>query len=251
MNNPWSAVWLGVALAIAITTVMDATGYSMFSALPLAPLFFLFWWWQKFSRAQVGFAWGKVRHYGLALAYPLMVVPALALIALAIGAVDVSGTDWNKTLINLAVMTLSTALVTIVTEEGFFRGWLWASFKHADRSDRQVLVLTSLIFAAWHISAVSLETGFDLPARQIPIYLVNATLIGMNWGLLRLASGSIIVASISHGLWNGLAYLLFGFGDETGALGIEETWLYGPETGLLGIALNLAFVAWLWRKCRV
>ena len=84
-----------------------------------------------------------------------------------------------------------------------------------------------------------METGFDLPAKEIPIYLLNATLIGLNWGLLRLASGSIIVASVSHGVWNGLAYALFGFGEKTGALGIQDTWLFGPEVGLLGIALNL------------
>jgi len=80
---------------------------------------------------------------------------------------------------------------------------------------------------------------------------VNGTLIGLSWGLMRLVSGSIIVTSVSHGVWNGMAYGLFGFGEKTGFLGIEKTWLYGPEVGLLGIVFNLAFVAWLWRKLRV
>jgi len=48
---------------------------------------------------------------------------------------------------------------------------------------------------------------------------VNATLIGLSWGLMRLISGSIIVTSVSHGVWNGMAYVLFGFGEKTGALG--------------------------------
>jgi hypothetical protein len=38
----WPAI-SGVALAIAITTTMDATGLSAFSALPLLPLVALFW----------------------------------------------------------------------------------------------------------------------------------------------------------------------------------------------------------------
>ena len=138
--------------------------------------------------------------------------------------------------------------MAIITEEGFFRAWLWAGLKGNGQSVRNTLIISSLVFTAWHISAVSLETGFDLPAWQIPIYLVNATLIGMSFGLMRQFSGSIIVASVSHGVWNGMAYGLFGFGEKTGALGIQETWLFGPEVGVLGILLNLIFVIILWRK---
>lgn len=59
--------------------------------------------------------------------------------------------------------------MVMITEEGFFRGCLWASLKRAGKSDRQVLILTSLAFSIWHVSAVSLDTGFDLPASEIPI----------------------------------------------------------------------------------
>ena len=55
---------LGVLAAIAITTTMDATGLSTFSALPLFPLLGLFWYLQRLSRAEMGFAWGQWRHYG-------------------------------------------------------------------------------------------------------------------------------------------------------------------------------------------
>ena len=56
-----------------------------------------------------------------------------------------------------------------------------------------------------------------------------------------------MVASVSHGVWNGMAYALFGFGERVGALGIQDTWLFGPEVGLLGIALNLAIAIAFWR----
>ena len=36
---------LGVLAAIAVTTLLDANDLSVFSALPLAPLMFWFWWW--------------------------------------------------------------------------------------------------------------------------------------------------------------------------------------------------------------
>ena len=42
MRKIWPALG-GVVIATAVTTTMDATGYTMFSALPLLPLAGLFW----------------------------------------------------------------------------------------------------------------------------------------------------------------------------------------------------------------
>jgi hypothetical protein len=210
---------LGVLAAIAITTAMDATGLTLFSALPLLPLLALFWFLQRLPRRSVGMVWGRRRDYGLALLYPLAVIGVVALIATAAGAVDLSRTNWQKAAINFALMATSTALVVIVTEEGFFRGWLWASLERAGKRPAAILIWTSIAFSLWHLSAVSLKTGFDLPAAQIPVFMVNAAVMGAGWGLLRLISGSVIVSSVSHGLWNGLAYVLFGYSVKIGALG--------------------------------
>ena len=238
----------GLALAIAVTTSMDATGYSVFSALPLFPLGAIFWYLQKFSRAEIGLTLGQGSHYAAALAYPATVLGTAALIAYLAGAVDTSTTDWNKALINMGLMSSTGILMGLLTEEGFFRGWLWASLKRAGQSDRQVLIWSTLAFTAWHISAISLDTGFDIPADEIPIYLINATLIGGVFGIIRLVSGSVVAASLCHAVWNGIDYPLFGFGEKPGALGIQETQIFGPEVGLLGIGLNLLFFAYLWRK---
>ena len=118
-----------------------------------------------------------------------------------------------------------------------------ASLERAGESPRRVLVWSSLAFSLWHLSAVTLETGFDLPPSQIPVYLINVVFIGVALGLMRWMSGSMIVTSLSHGVWNGIAYSFFGFGTRVGALGIQNTALYGPEVGLLGLALNVLFVA--------
>ena len=138
--------------------------------------------------------------------------------------------------------------MVMITEEGFFRGWLWASLKRAGKSDKAVLLWTTFAFMAWHISAISLDTGFDLPAREIPIYLINGTILGLIWGTMRMVSGSILVPAVSHAVWNGIDYPLFGFGEKIGALGITETHLYGPEVGLLGIVLGVAFFTLIWRR---
>jgi len=246
LNQALRPAFLGVLVAIAITTAMDATGYTMLSALPLFPLAGLFWFLQKFSRPEIGLTWGNPRAYGLALAYPVVVLGVAALIAWITGAIDTSEADWNKALLNLVLMSSTGIIMVLITEEGFFRGWLWASLKRAGQTDVQTLIWTSLAFTLWHVSAVSLDTGFDLPAREIPIYLINATLIGAVFGMLRMASGSVVVPSVCHAVWNGILYPLYGFGEKTGTLGITQTHIYGPEVGVLGIVLNLLFAAALW-----
>lgn len=237
---------LGTLVAVGITTTMDATGYTNFSALPLLPLALVFWSWQRFSRAEMGLSWGNLQGYALALLYPGLVLGAAALIAFLLGAVDVSAADWGIAGLNMLLMSSMGILIVLLTEEGFFRGWLWASLKRGGQSDTQALVWSSVLFMLWHVSVVSLDTGFDLPVSQIPVYLANVALIGAIWGMLRLLSGSAIVASVSHAVWNGVDYPLFGFGEKTGALGIDRTDIYGPEVGFLGLILNLLFAAVLW-----
>ena len=116
--------------------------------------------------------------------------------------------------------------------------------------NRLVLIWSSIAFALWHVSAATLDPDFRPLPAQIPIYLCNAAAMGLIWGLLRARSGSIIVASCSHGLWNGMAYVFFGFGTRSGALGIRNTDVFGPEIGLLGLGLNLIFAFLLWTSLK-
>jgi hypothetical protein len=244
----WSI--LGVGLAIAITSTMDATGLLAYSALPLFPLMALFWFLQRFSRSEIGFVRGMPSAYLLAVLYPLVVIGTLVLIVAISGAVDTAHTDWRKATLNLILVSASTVLVAIVTEEGFFRGWLWGSLRRDGMKPVWVLIATSLAFSLWHWSAVVFDTGFNPSAAQVPLFMANAAIMGAIWGLLRWISGSVLVSSASHGLWNGMAYVLFGFGKKVGALGVANTAIFGPEIGVLGLALNLVFLAalflWWW-----
>ena len=226
---------------------MDATGLTAFSALPLFPLMLIFWHLESGVSSNIGFVWGRWRHYGLAIIYPLAVLSLIAFISLVSGAADLSHTDWMKASLNLILGTVSTFVIVIITEEGFFRGWLWSSLENAGQKRGWILIISSVAFSLWHLSWVTLTTDGKLPVAQIPIFIVNAAIIGTIWGLLRWISGSVIVASLSHGLWNGITYLFFGFGIHTGALGIKETIIYGPEIGLLGLVLNSIFAVVFWR----
>lgn len=237
-------------LAIAITTGMDATGLTAFSALPLCPLMIGFWYLQGLSRPAMGFTWGRWRHYGVAVLYPSLVLGTIALVSVAAGAASPSMPNWRKALLNIALMTIGTILVATLTEEGFFRGWIWASMQRARKGKIQILLWSSLAFSLWHLSWVTLTTD-KLPIRQIPIFMVNAAVIGIIWGLMRWISGSVIVSSVSHGLWNGLDYVLFGFGTKVGVLGVANTAIFGPEVGILGLIANTLFAAALWLLWRV
>ena len=241
---------LGVAIAIAITSTMDATGLSVYSALPLAPLLGIFWSAQRMSRRQVGFAWGRGKDYLLPLLYPFAIAGSLSGIAAFSGVLDLSHANWRKAWINFAITAIATVLVAVITEEGFFRGWLWASLERIGAKSSTMLIFSSIAFSLWHWSAVMLNTGFNPPRRQVPIFMVNAAVIGAIWGVMRWRSGSVIVSSVSHGVWNGMAYVLFGFGTKTGALGIKQTWLLGPEVGIVGLLLNglFLFVLLRWRS---
>ena len=229
---------------------MDASGLSAFSALPLFPLMLLLWYLEKHSPQDMGFVWGRPRDYGLALLYPLLVMSVIAIISATAGAIDLAKTDWTKAWRNFALFAASTVLVALITEEGFFRGWLIASPQRIGVTRSATLVWSSLAFSLWHLSAVTLSTGFDLPRGQIPVFMLNAALLGLIWALMRSISGSIVVSSVSHGLWNGGAYAFFGYGTKVGALGIADVAIYAPEVGLLGLGLNLLFAAVLWHSAR-
>ena len=190
---------------------------------------------------------GKAKYYGLAVLYPLFVLGLTALIAYLYGDISIREIDERKDLLNLAADLVAGPLVILLTEEGFFRGYLWASFKKAGITAKNTLFITSMAFIIWHISAVTSGSDYSLPISQIPIYLINGSLLGLIWGTLRWASGSIIVASVCHALWNGFTYLLFGYGEKIGLLGITDTFIFGPEIGYLGIILNGCFFLWLWK----
>jgi len=246
MRSVLQGITLGVVASIAITTAMDASGLSAFSALPLFPLAGLFWYLGKHSRRDMGLTLGRPRDYCLAILYPALVLGAVGVISAASGVLDLAQVDWGRAWHKFAVMSGATMLVALLTEEGFFRGWLFAALRRAGVPANATLVLSSLAFSLWHLSAVTLSTGFDLPAAQIPVFMLNAAVMGLIWGLLRSISGSTLVSSVSHGVWNGGAYVFFGYGTTVGALGLHETAVYGPEVGLVGLALNVLFAAALW-----
>lgn len=238
--------WLAFVLATAITALMDFTGLIMFSAFSLFVLIIPFWIIHKLNRMEMGLTPGSLRDYWLSLFYPMFVLGTSVLAAYFLDDLDVGEIKYN----NLLLASTVGIIGVIITEEGFFRGYLWGAFKEQGWSDQKTLLMTSLLFTIWHISAVTSGTEYGLPMNQVPVYLVNAFLLGTVWGLIRQISGSVIAPSFCHAVWNVFTYELFGFGEKVGSLGISNTALLGPEVGWLGILLNGLSVLFLWRLAR-
>lgn len=248
MKTSLIAAIVSSILAIGISGSMVASGMSgLNTVLPLFPLLLIFWGLYRYPRRAVGFALGNAKGYALAILYPVFVIGLLTALAFANDSIDLTKTQWPKATQELAVIAIFTFVVAIFTEEGFFRGWLWAALKDAGFSKTKIIIFTSIAFSLWHTPEVTISAEFALPMAQIPVLLINAIIVGAIWGILRELSGSVIVASLSHGVWNAGAYVLFGDGLQAGALGIINTNILGPEHGLLGLALNLLVLIFLWQ----
>ncbi len=252
MNMALRGPIVGTFVAIAVNAAMDATGLSDLSFASLLPLMLIFWAMQRLPRKSMGLAFGRLRHYGLALLHPLLTIGLIAVVCLAACVADVSKVNWLSARNDFLFTVAISIPLAILTEEGFFRGWLYGSLKRAGMAELNIMIWTGIAFSLWHIPAVSMNTEDALPLAQIPVLLINAAVIGAIWGLLRSLSGSIIVTSVCHAVWNACVYVFFGFGTTVGALGVKQTAIYGPESGLLGLGLNLvlALALWQWWKKR-
>jgi membrane protease YdiL (CAAX protease family) len=249
-NKRWILPAFGIFAALATNTIGNAGVLSGMGALLLLPLLVIFWYLERFSRREMGFVPGRLRHYGLGLLHPVLVLSLMALVAWSAGATNSQNPDWSKVALAFAIAALTTILGTIVTEDGFFRGWLWASLQRAGLNARRVVLVTGIAFGIWHLPYGILGTGYDPFSAELPLYIINASLIGVAWGLLRLISGSVVVAAVTHGIWNATAYVFFNNGAEIGVLGIQDIATYGPEAGGIGLALNLGYTIglWLWYR---
>lgn len=239
---------LGILVAIGVTTTMDLNGLGAFSAFPLILISLIFYFSNRPSKSEFGLKWGKGADYLPALSYPVLITLMTMLIATTLFGESILLSEEKAVYINLIAGLVIGPLMVLLTEEGFFRGWLWATLKKAGMTNQQTLWVTTIAFVIWHISAVTTGGSFGLPIQQVPVYLINACLMGLVWGHLRSVTDSVIVASVCHAVWNSIIYGFFGFGEKVGALGFEQTAWIGPEVGYLGIALNGLFYLGLRKR---
>lgn len=237
------AMWAGSWLILWVSR--DATWYVAPLFGGLAALVFA----GRISRRELGLTRGR-GHYAAATLTPLVVVGGVVWLATLTGVARVGDTGVGTLGLQIATMALLTGLGSVVTEDGFFRGALWATLERGGRSPDTILAWTSASYVVWYLPFLLFEPGLSAGGEALAVHALNLFLLGLCWGALRLVSGSMLVAAWAHGLWNGLAYTLFGFGAARGALGVTDPLRFDPERGWAGVALNAALFLWLWRRWR-
>jgi len=241
---PAAAATIGVWLASPLS--MRWTGDATWYALPLVIAIAALWWGAGLRRREIGIRRSK-GFYARATLLPLVVVGGVVWLATLLGALRVPETPLRVLALQVSTMAAISALGTLVTEDGFFRGALWGLLARAGRSTDAILLWTSAAYMVWYLPILWVTPSPVTGLEAFLVHALNLWLLAMCWGVLRLASGSLFVTAWAHGLWNGLAYTLFGFGEARGAMGAVDPLRFDPERGWAGVALNAAAFLVLWR----
>ncbi|MCP2520536.1 CPBP family intramembrane metalloprotease [Candidatus Aminicenantes bacterium AC-335-A11] len=241
-------IWtiIGSILVLILSPAITAlTGKENAYALVLLPLNLLLWVLTGLGIRNIGIRIGKSSPIILALFYPIIVIGITGLIAWTTGNIQANNIFVLDTIKNILILFLVGLIGVFLTEEGFFRGWLWGIIEKSGFKSWIGLVWTSVIFCLWHYAVTKMV--FHLTGIHIPVYLINILFIGFVFGFLRQMSGSLLAPSIAHALWNALSYTLFGIGEKAGVLNIASRKIFDPEIGLLGLLLNFFAVILFWR----
>jgi len=230
---------------LVITTAQGA-----FYNLWLAVMMIALWVAQRLTKREIGIATGDPESYFIALAYAVGIIGCVALGAWITHLIDLNDYSPATVFRRLSLNFLVTFLLALITEEGFFRGALWGSCVRAGFSPAKTVIWTSVAFGLWHLAVPIIDPAFAQPLSKVPQYVIGSTCFGVAMGLLRLRSGSIIVPSFCHALWNSSVYTFFGAGAKIGQLGISDSSVWDPERGYAGLALAVlvAVVLWWWIK---
>ena len=237
--------------AIAISPLLLlTTGQGAFYNLWLAVMMIGLWAAQRLTKGEVGIALGDSKTYLIALAYAVGIIGCVALGAWAANLIDLKDYSASTVFRRLSLNFLVTFVLALITEEGFFRGALWGSCARAGFTPAKTVIWTSLAFGLWHFAVPIIDPDFAQPFSKVPQYVVGSTFFGVAMGLLRLRSGSIIVPSACHALWNASTYTFFGAGEKVGQLGISNPTIWDPERGYAGLVLAIlvAVLLWWWVK---
>ena len=126
----------------------------------------------------------------------------------------------NASSSEFAILLVTLTLIPALVEEAIFRGFITASFLN---NRWFALVAPSLMFGLFHIE---------------PSQAAGTTLLGLSFGIGRLATGSLLPSMIAHALYNGAVLLIVRHHPTSTEQAIEITPLIvGGGVLLLGLAV--------------
>lgn len=244
MQKSYKTAFIGYILVLICSSLVPIIFNSeQLQAAVIFPLILILVYLTKMNGKELGLEFGTFKDYIWAILYPLTICLPVAIAALATG--NSGGFNYTaETTSKIAYLFFMTLILAFTTEEGFFRGWLFGIMERDQINPKIILILTALAFSLWHFPLIFMDS--HIVWSMLPLYLIGGIVGGLTFGLLRYISGSIIVSSFSHALWNTVVYALFGFGTGVGLLNIKTTSIYHPESGLLGLVFGIIFMAVLW-----
>jgi len=150
-----------------------------------------------------------------------------------------------QVVIGLTLGPLFNMLFTLGEEIGW-RGFLLPRLLKAGLGQWPALVLTGIIWGIWH--APIILRGHNYPDHPyLGVFLMTAftTLVGIIFGWLQLASGSVWVPTLAHASLNAVAGIPFVL------LTPFDTAVGGMLTSVIGWIPMVVFIAWLWWSGRL
>lgn len=150
--------------------------------------------------------WGTKAALAWLLLLPYLLYAVISTIA--------QGITWNTT----TVVYLIGALVVGLTEEYIFRGALFAAFKKAGVGDTALIVVSALIFAAFHM--VNGLAGGNLIALVFQVLFTFG--LGILLGVIYLKTKALLPIAFAHGFYDfsvlAPGHALFNMGGITNIL---------------------------------
>ena len=250
ISNMKPASWplLASTAAIAISPLlMLATGRDELYTFWLTAMMIGLWFAQRMTMAEVGIVQGDAGSYLIGLAYVAGIIGLVGAGAWAAQLIDLKSYSAAAVFRRLSLNFLVTFVLALISEEGFFRGTLWVSCERAGFSPAKTILWTSIAFGLFHVAVPIIDPDFAQPLSKVPQYVIGSTVFGIAMGLLRFRSGSIIVPSACHALWNATDYTFFGTGRKIGQLGIVDSSIWDPERGYAGLVLAVIAAVLMWR----
>jgi membrane protease YdiL (CAAX protease family) len=236
--------------------------YAMLFVLPIGLVAILF---QKFIHKEkirnLGFRKCTLKQIGKAIIFPLGIIFLIFFIDFILGIIrikslsevrnpfvrDQIGIEFWTLIIILLISAFLTFIVTLISEELGFRGYLISRLSRF--GNFKALLFSSLLFGLWHLPPSLILIGSGV--GRSTIYVFNIFLLGILFGYLFLESKSLLPSSIFHGIWNALEYTFFGYGSLEGVFIGNSRIIFDPEEGLVGTAVLLTFslvVLWKLKK---
>lgn len=89
--------------------------------------------------------------------------------------------------VNLILTTLFSSVITPVFEEIIFRGYLWKRLGGYIKSDLKIYIVTTLLFAGWHLGymdTVAVKTLLHGGSISLSFVMLMKVLTGLGFGVL-------------------------------------------------------------------